>query len=151
MRTVLSVVASLVLVVLSISVSAEPSRSGQAHFQTSYRSNGSSSWTVLAAPPLPEASTAERSARPLVGVPPLKAQEILEAVQKRHGEPLPGYAGGRTFHNRERILPPGHYREYDVNPRIAGRSRGPERLVIEQRTGKAYYTGDHYVTFIPMN
>jgi ribonuclease T1 len=26
-----------------------------------------------------------------------------------------------------------------------------ERIVIEQRTGKAYYSGDHYRTFIPMN
>ncbi len=83
--------------------------------------------------------------------PPLKAKEILEAIQKRHGDPLPGYVGGRTFQNRERKLPSGRYREYDVNPKVPGRNRGPERLVIEQRTGKAYYTDDHYLTFIPMN
>jgi ribonuclease T1 len=97
------------------------------------------------------ASTADSSATALAPPPSLKAKEILEAIQKRHGDPLPGYIGGRTFQNRERRLPPGRYREYDVNPKIPGRDRGPERLVIEQRTGKAYYAGDHYVTFIPMN
>lgn len=83
--------------------------------------------------------------------PPPKAKAVLEAVRKRHGEPLPGYVGGRSFQNRERRLPPGQYREYDVNPRIPGRNRGAERLVIEQATGKAYYTDDHYLTFTPMN
>ncbi|MGH7233171.1 MAG: ribonuclease domain-containing protein [Nitrospiraceae bacterium] len=83
--------------------------------------------------------------------PPPKAHAVLEAIQKRHGEPLPGYVGGRFFHNRERRLPPGRYREYDVNPKVSGRNRGAERLVIEQRTGKAYYTDDHYRTFTPMN
>ncbi|MBX3303452.1 MAG: hypothetical protein KF693_14655 [Nitrospira sp.] len=34
---------------------------------------------------------------------------------------------------------------------MRGRSRDAERLVIEQRTGKAYYTGDHYRTFILLN
>ncbi|HJU04416.1 MAG TPA: ribonuclease domain-containing protein [Nitrospiraceae bacterium] len=86
-----------------------------------------------------------------VHTPPLKAKAVLDAIQKRRGEPLPGYIGGRFFYNRERRLPPGRYREYDLNPKIQGRNRGAERLVIEQTTGKAYYTGDHYRTFIPMN
>ena len=82
---------------------------------------------------------------------PLKAQDILKRLQERGGAPLPGYVGGRDFQNRERRLPRGRYREYDVNPKMRGRSRDAERLVIEQRTGKAYYTGDHYRTFIPLN
>ena len=82
---------------------------------------------------------------------PLKAQDLLTRLQEREGVPLPGYIGGRDFQNRERRLPRGHYREYDVNPKVRGRSRDAERLVIEQRTGKAYYTGDHYRTFIPLN
>jgi ribonuclease T1 len=96
--------------------------------------------------PAAESSTDSRAQSP-----PLKAHEILQAVQKRHGDPLPGYVGGRIFQNRERRLPSGRYREYDVNPKVPGRNRGSERVVIEQRTGKAYYTGDHYVTFIPLN
>jgi guanyl-specific ribonuclease Sa len=82
---------------------------------------------------------------------PEKAYELLEALQRRKGEPLPGYVGGKLFRNRERRLPFGRYKEYDVNRRIPGRSRDAERLVIEQETGKAYYTNDHYRTFVPLN
>ena len=82
---------------------------------------------------------------------PGAARETLQLIEARHGEPIPGYVGGRTFQNRERRLPRGTYREYDVHPKVPGKNRGPERIVIEQRTGKAYYTGDHYKTFIPMN
>jgi ribonuclease T1 len=82
---------------------------------------------------------------------PQRAYELLKRLQERQGEPLPGYIGGREFHNRERRLPKGRYREYDVNPKIRGRSRDAERIVIEQTTGKAYYTGDHYRTFIALN
>jgi guanyl-specific ribonuclease Sa len=89
--------------------------------------------------------------RESVRTPPPKAKAVLEAIQNRHGEPPPGYVGGRFFYNRERRLPPGRYREYDINPKIHGQNRGAERLVIEQTTGKAYYTDDHYQTFIPMN
>ena len=90
--------------------------------------------------------------RPRTESPALeRAREMLATIQARGGEPLAGYVGGRAFQNRERRLPPGRYREYDVHPRVAGRGRGPERLVIEQATGRAYYTGDHYRTFVPLN
>jgi ribonuclease T1 len=82
---------------------------------------------------------------------PEKARAVLAEIQRRKGEPPAGYVGGRTFGNRERRLPRGSYREYDVNPKKPGRSRGAERIVIEQRTGKAYYSRDHYETFTPMN
>jgi ribonuclease T1 len=80
-----------------------------------------------------------------------KSKDLLEAIQQHEGNALPGYIGGRVFQNRERRLPRGHYREYDVNPKIRGRSRDAERIVIEQDTGKAYYTDDHYRTFMPLN
>ncbi len=83
--------------------------------------------------------------------PPRKAYHLLKQLEERGGVPLPGYVGGRNFQNRERRLPRGYYREYDVNPKIRGRRRDAERIVIEQRTGKAYYTGDHYRTFVPLN
>lgn len=83
--------------------------------------------------------------------PPQKAYDLLKQLKKRGGIPLSGYVGGRDFQNRERRLPRGSYREYDVNPKIRGRGRDAERIVIERRTGKAYYTGDHYRTFIPLN
>jgi guanyl-specific ribonuclease Sa len=87
---------------------------------------------------------------PATGVPE-QARQVLEAIQARSGKPLPGYVGGREFHNRERRLPTGHYREYDVNPKLPGRPRDAARIVIEQRTQKAYYSPDHYHTFLPLN
>ncbi|BCA55136.1 putative Guanyl-specific ribonuclease Sa3 [Nitrospira sp. KM1] len=83
--------------------------------------------------------------------PPQKAYDLLARLRERGGETLPGYIGGRTFKNRERRLPAGRYREYDVNPKRRGRPRDAERIVIEQDTGKAYYTGDHYRTFLALN
>lgn len=82
---------------------------------------------------------------------PQKARDVLAEIEKRHGEPPPGHVGGRAFQNRERRLPRGSYREYDVNPKARGRDRGAERIVIERHTGRAYYTRDHYETFVPMN
>jgi len=41
------------------------------------------------------------------------------------------------------------YKEYDVNPSQKGVDRGTQRLVIGS-DGKAYYTIDHYKTFIPV-
>jgi guanyl-specific ribonuclease Sa len=82
---------------------------------------------------------------------PVSARKTLKALEARHGDPLPGYFGGRAFQNRERALPRGRYREYDVHPKTPGKNRGAERIVIDQRTGKAYYTADHYRSFIPMN
>lgn len=81
---------------------------------------------------------------------PQKVQALLAQLQARYGNPLPGYIGGREFQNREHHLPPSHYHEYDVNPKIRGRSRGAEQIVVEQDAGKAYYSGDHYRTFTPL-
>lgn len=80
---------------------------------------------------------------------PQKAKDLLQTIRERQGVPPPGYVGGRTFHNRERRLPLGLYREYDVNPKLQGWPRDAERIVIEQKTGRAYYTADHYRTFVP--
>jgi ribonuclease T1 len=91
------------------------------------------------------------SRKPIEAIAPQKAYDLLAQLQQRGGTPLPGYVGGREYRNREQRLPPGRYREYDVNRKIPGRSRDAERIVIEQNTGKAYYTGDHYRTFIPLN
>jgi ribonuclease T1 len=82
---------------------------------------------------------------------PRAAFEVLVEIQERDGQPPPGYRGGGAFHNRGRRLPPGRYREYDIHPWARGRNRGPERIVVERRSGKAYYTADHYDSFISMN
>jgi guanyl-specific ribonuclease Sa len=93
----------------------------------------------------------DRQLHPVAKDPLQKAKDLLEAIQQHEGKALPGYIGGGAFQNRERRLPRGHYREYDVNPKISGRSQDAERIVIEQDTGRAYYTGNHYRTFMPLN
>jgi ribonuclease T1 len=106
----------------------------------------------LAAPALHDATPPlDRALHRAAKDPLQKAKDLLEAIQQHEGKALPGYIGGGVFQNRERRLPRGHYREYDVNPRIRGHSRDAERIVIEQDTGRAYYTGDHYRTFMPLN
>jgi ribonuclease T1 len=90
-----------------------------------------------------------------VSVPP-KAHAILNYVQSHHGHAPKGYEGGREFKNWDAKLaktdPDGKpitYHEYDVNPHKSHINRGTERLVLGS-DGKAYYSGDHYNTFVPV-
>jgi RHS repeat-associated protein len=74
--------------------------------------------------------------------------EVLRRADSK-GAPLPNYSGGKTFKNLDGTLPeaPGlKYREWDVHPNTPG-PRGPERLVTGS-DGSAYYTRDHYKTFM---
>jgi len=82
------------------------------------------------------------------GAVPQKALRVLETI-RRTGAPPEGYVGGRVFQNREQRLPAdGDYREFDVDPHEGGRNA--ERIVMDWQTKKAWYTGDHYQTFIPL-
>jgi guanyl-specific ribonuclease Sa len=83
---------------------------------------------------------------------PERARVVLHYIDE-HGAPMPGYEGGRTFLNFERILAQYdssgrriRYREWDVYPLRAGVNRGPERLITGS-DGSAYYTDDHYRSF----
>ena len=114
---------------------------------------------VSGAPSAPEPAPSSPAPPVIHGGPPRgaepatlqQARDVLAAIEARHGEPLAGYVGGRVFQTREGRLPAGRYREYDVHPWTPGRDRGPERLVVDQLTGRAYYSGDHYRTFVPLN
>jgi guanyl-specific ribonuclease Sa len=84
---------------------------------------------------------------------PEKVGKVLKYVDE-HDKPPAGYEGGRTFGNFEKLLPQTddsdkkiRYREWDVNPHRPGVNRGPERLVTGS-DGSAYYTKDHYKSFI---
>ena len=81
---------------------------------------------------------------------PTKAYDTLRYVETHNGSAPPGYQGDTVFENREGRLPPGQYKEYDVDARMSG-GRNAERLVINQRTGQAYYTRDHYETFVSIS
>ncbi|MBK9272176.1 MAG: ribonuclease [Saprospiraceae bacterium] len=83
---------------------------------------------------------------------------VLEVYHyiRENGKAPNQYVGGRNFQNREKKLPQKSnkgqsikYREWDVHPYITGKDRGPERLVTGSNQ-TAYYTFDHYSTFIPI-
>lgn len=78
---------------------------------------------------------------------PQKVYRIAGYIEQ-NGRQMDGYIGGRIFQNREKLLPVlDSYKEYDVNPRVKGKNRGPERLILSAR-GSRYYTADHYRHFI---
>ena len=104
------------------------------------------------APPPPAAPTAQVQAAPQDAIP-RHARETLAYV-RQHGYAPPGFVGGRVFGNYEGDLPRYdarrkriEYREWDVHPKAEGRNRGTERLVTGS-DGRAWYTRDHYRTFI---
>jgi ribonuclease T1 len=80
---------------------------------------------------------------------PSKALQVLAYV-RRTGQAPARHEGGRIFENRERQLPrQGRYREYDVDPLPPpGSNRNAERLVVEEKSQRAWYTPNHYRTFI---
>lgn len=46
----------------------------------------------------------------------------------------------------------GKYREFNVDPKPpAGTSRNAERIVVNENSGRAWYTNDHYKTFNEIN
>ena len=96
-------------------------------------------------PAVPSASN-PTSASPVADASvPRKALNVLQIVRTT-GQPPDGYVGGRVFENREGRLPSGgDYREFDVDPHNG--QRNAERLIVEWKTKKAWYTGDHYQTF----
>jgi RHS repeat-associated protein len=80
---------------------------------------------------------------------PQKVKDTLKYINE-NGQPPPGYVGGREFKNNEGLLPEGgNYVEYDVDPKPTdGTSRNAERIVVDENTGQAWYTDDHYQSFI---
>jgi ribonuclease T1 len=82
------------------------------------------------------------------GAVPARAVHVLQIVRET-GEAPEGYVGGRVFENREGRLPSdGDYREFDIDPHHG--QRNADRIIVEWNSKKAWYTGDHYRTFIPM-
>jgi ribonuclease T1 len=77
---------------------------------------------------------------------PAEARRTL-ALIKANG-PFPYAQDGKTFGNREKLLPlraRGYYREYTVKTPGA-RDRGARRIVAGN-AGEFFYTDDHYRSF----
>jgi ribonuclease T1 len=84
---------------------------------------------------------------------PTKALKVLKYVRE-NGVAIEGYVGGRKFGNYEGLLPKKdasgkriNYQEWDVNPKTEGKNRGKQRLITGSDE-KAYYTGNHYASFV---
>jgi ribonuclease T1 len=96
----------------------------------------------------PVYSVPQRSGRPTSQEIPQAAIDVYFYVLKHHVAPS-GHIGGRVWKNREKNLPAGgNYHEFDVNPKVRGRNRGAERVVVDYKSGKGWYTSDHYRTFV---
>ena len=106
------------------------------------------------------AGVATTTAPPAGGAPPSApagvpraAIETLAVIDETGHGPT-GYVGGRRFGNFEHHLPRRTgsgariaYREWDIARHVLGVNRGPRRLVTGD-DGSAYYSGDHYSTFL---
>lgn len=79
---------------------------------------------------------------------PVEALATIELI--RQGGPFPYRQDGKTFGNREGLLPDeagGYYREYTV-PTPGSPDRGARRIVTGGSPPSAwYYTDDHYRSF----
>lgn len=105
---------------------------------------------------LPEDSETRNEVELKQSLIPEAAYQVLNFVLLNGSAPE-GYSGGKNFYNREKRLPQRDsngkkivYREWDIYPKIPGKSRGPERL-ITGADGSAWYTADHYLSFIQLN
>ena len=84
---------------------------------------------------------------------PAEARQTLALIQAKG--PFPYQQDGRTFNNREKLLPArerGYYREYTVpTPGETGRARSARdrgaRRIVAGKGGEYYYTDDHYRSF----
>jgi len=83
-------------------------------------------------------------------IPP-RAYTVVRHVRAKGSAPA-GFKRGEAFRNKEGRLPAnGKYREYDIDPLPPpGTARNTERIVIDELTGNAWYTSDHYLSFKPM-
>ena len=99
--------------------------------------------------------TGQGNTQPQVQIPAY----VLETLQfiRRNGQAPEGFVGGREFQNKEKRLPAKdsgnkriRYSEWDVRPKVQGQNRGPERLVTGS-DHSAYYTRDHYKTFLKID
>jgi ribonuclease T1 len=93
-----------------------------------------------------------RGRDPLSSIPADERVAVRDELARIHaGGPFLHRRDGIVFANRERQLPPepaGYYREYTVEtPRAA--DRGARRLVVG-RGGEAFYSHDHYRSFVAL-
>ncbi|GAA4755835.1 ribonuclease N [Gordonia alkaliphila] len=165
-RTLLSATGALIVLVLAIVWWAvvEPPADETPAASTSVVATPT--WSVTAdapattaSPGTPSTSTPQRTtpATKTTAQAParvLRTLALIDAGDWPDAANAPGTQGGRTFRNNERRLPATGadgrrltFQEWDVNPKERGRGRDAERI-ITANDGSAWYTLDHYRTFV---
>ena len=100
------------------------------------------------------AATVAPQAQGRVPANALATLKLIDAGRWPEAANAPGTNGGTEFRNSQRRLPTTDdagarisYQEWDVNAKKPGRGRDAERIVTGS-DGSAWYTGDHYDTFV---
>jgi ribonuclease T1 len=91
---------------------------------------------------------------------PRGAYILHDYVKKHNLTPPKGYKGGKIFRDRDGVLAGTigadtrdrlkPWREYDLYPMESGKPRRAERIVVGALHEAAFYSPDHYKTFLPM-
>lgn len=87
---------------------------------------------------------------------PQEAYDTYDYVSSHNGTPRQGYKGGKVFLNDGRdggaVLPNSYapFYEYDIYPKVTGIDRGTERIIISHSGHAAWYTSNHYQSFVRM-
>ena len=108
-------------------------------------------------PSVEQSAPTPKASEPQPGVPgagrqlPFTDPDVVREVNRTldlisRGGPFPHRQDGVVFQNREGRLPKGEYHEYTVET-PGSRDRGARRIVVDRRTGRKYYSGDHYRSF----
>lgn len=170
-RTLLSAAGALIVLVLAIVWWAVVEPPADETPAASTSAVTTPTWSVTAAAP---STTASPSTTPSTTTPKrttgrtapatkttaqaparvLRTLALIDAGDWPDAANAPGTQGGRTFRNNERRLPATGadgrrltFQEWDVNPKERGRGRDAERI-ITANDGSAWYTLDHYRTFV---
>ena len=83
---------------------------------------------------------------------PERVTEVNKTLDRiENGGPFPHIEDDKVFENRDGLLPKrGEYREYTVDtPGMSHRAK--RRIVIDIKSGRTYYTDDHYDSFVEIN
>ncbi len=83
---------------------------------------------------------------------PERIEEVNRTLDRiESGGPFRHRRDGIKFQNREGRLPEGgDYREYTVDT-PGSTTRGARRVVVDQNTGRTFYTDDHYRSFVEID
>ncbi|GAA3968779.1 ribonuclease domain-containing protein [Gordonia caeni] len=150
LSAVASVVALILVAVLSwwLSTGDTDGSDGTAAGISVSHSAPSSAAPSSAAPAQGPGGQAQAPARVLATL------ELIDSGDWPEAANAPGTRGGQTFRNNEGLLPATgangarlRFQEWDVNPKERGRGRDAERIVTAN-DGSAWYTLDHYRTFV---